>query len=115
MFWVIVKWLFVVSVISLIHYRVVAPLVEYRRLKSQGVVFNNTGIPMINDVLGLSDLAKKNPYVGQAVNLIKHTNKLEFHPPMHGIFTPAKILVYIASADYLDDVYINKNRYYTKD
>lgn len=67
------------------------------------------------DVIYLEKMGKDDPYVGQACNLIKYSNKLAYCPPMHGLYTPGKIIVYIAAAEYLDDVYINKNKYYTKD
>ena len=41
--------------------------------------------------------------------MIKYTNNLEYHPPMHGLFLPIKMIVYIASADLLDEVYVKKN------
>jgi len=34
---------------------------------------------------------------------------------MHGLFLPQKIIVYINSVDFLDDIYVKKNAYYTKD
>jgi len=34
---------------------------------------------------------------------------------MYGLYLPVHLIVYIASADYLDDVYIKKNAFYTKD
>ena len=64
---------------------------------------------MIDDVLALQEIALVDPYNGQANNLIKFTNNLEVCPPMHGLFTPAKLVVYIASADFLTEVYVTKN------
>lgn len=88
---------------------------EYRRLKAQGVVFNSRRFAFIDDFIGLIEYAAIDPYSGQSNNLIKYTNKLENHPPMHGLFTPAKTVVYFNSADFLDDLYVRKNQYYTKD
>jgi hypothetical protein len=34
---------------------------------------------------------------------------------MHGLFLPQKIIVYINSVDFLDDIYVKKNAFYTKD
>jgi hypothetical protein len=47
---------------------------EYKRLKAQGVVFNKNGIPLYNDVVGLNEIAVKDPYSMQGGNLIKLTN-----------------------------------------
>lgn len=91
------------------------PYSDYKRLEAQGVVFNARGFPLIYDVIGLNEIAQVDPYSMQGGNLIKLTNKLERFPPMHGLFLPQKIIVYVNSVDFLDDIYVKKNAYYTKD
>jgi hypothetical protein len=44
---------FGLAVVTLLYLRVFLPFMEYRRLKAQGVVFNNRGWPMIDDVIAL--------------------------------------------------------------
>ena len=62
------------TVIYLIYFRLIVPIMEYKRLKAQGVVFNKNGIPLYNDVVGLNEIAVKDPYSMQGGNLIKLTN-----------------------------------------
>lgn len=76
------------TVLYLLYARLLVPYMEYRRLKAQGVVFNSRGFPLFNDMFALDELAKIDPHSGQALNLIKYTNNLEFYPPMYGLYLP---------------------------
>jgi len=63
MFWEAVKYAFALVIFLIIWYRLLMPIMEYRRLKAQGVVFNSRRFPLIDDVVALFELGAKEPYI----------------------------------------------------
>ena len=68
--------IFVLAVILIAAYRLFILTKEISRLKSQGVVFNTKGIPIIDDVRARNELDKIDPFRSPICNVIKHTNNL---------------------------------------
>ena len=96
-------------------FRIALPIQNYRRLKAQGVVFNTRRFALLDDMVAKKEYTELNPFTPFVGHLIKHTNNLDKCPPIYGVFFPVSTLVFIASADLLEDVYVKQNAHFTKD
>jgi hypothetical protein len=63
MFWEVVKGTLALTIFLIVWYRLLIPIMEYRRLKAQGVVFNSRRFPLFDDVVALFELGAKDPYI----------------------------------------------------
>lgn len=53
MFWEVIKGALVLSVFLIVWYRLLIPIMEYRRLKAQGVIWNSRRFALFDDVVAL--------------------------------------------------------------
>lgn len=88
---------------------------EYRKLRAQGIPAVSGGFTILKDVLGMEEILKENPNALDMSYMCRRAMKVDSLPPACQLLMFGKPLVLINSAEYLQDIYINKNQFIDKD
>ena len=89
---------------------------EYLRYKKQGVPFNDKhGFSFFRDAKALTLGMHKDPYGMPWTEILQAQFEVSELPPITGmIHQGGAIGLSINSADFLEDIFINQNKYHTK-
>jgi hypothetical protein len=83
--------------------------VDYRRLKKEGVVFNDEkGFSLIRDLMELAKIMSDYPTELRLIEWYRTVGG-GLIPPITGVLTPSLLFMNIAKCDYLEDVYVTNN------
>ena len=96
-------------------YRLYQCYLEYLRFKKQGVIFNDKdGFSFIRDSRKLRSCAKENPNGCPWLTWQQHAHGVKTLPPITGVIIFDQLFLSINRVDFLEDIYVNKAKYYTK-
>ena len=88
---------------------------EYRRYKAQGVVFmDRDGFSVSRDIMTMKKSLDSDPYDYPWAQFQMNALGVSKIPPITGVIFPGLTTLSINSADFLDDIYVNQNKYHTK-
>ena len=96
----------------LVAYRLYKLLVfygQYRKLRAQGIPAVSGRYNILKDLIGLDAISKENPNALEMSALCRRTMNVEALPPATIFSMFGRPLLLINSAEYLQDIYVNKN------
>ena len=88
---------------------------QYRKLSVQGIPAVAGGFTIFRDVLGVFFIMKENPNALELSTLCRRSMKVDSLPPATIFSMLGKPWLLINSAEYLQDIYVNKNQFVDKD
>ncbi len=89
---------------------------EYKRLKAAGVAFNDkNGFSLIRDLISLRNAFSTAPFEYPFLTAQYNNYGTRNLPPITGIIMPIRVMLSINSCDFLEDIYVTKNKYHSKD
>ena len=88
---------------------------QYRKLRAQGIPAVSGRFNIMKDLMGLDAIVKENPNAMELSALCRRSMNVDVLPPAAIFSMFGRPLVLINSAEYLQDIYINKNQYVDKD
>jgi hypothetical protein len=88
---------------------------EYRRFKAQGVIFNDSmGFSHFRDMATMKKAVKDNPTDYPWSEWQIKALGVDALPPITGVIFPGKVGLSVNSVEFLNDIYVNQNKYHTK-
>lgn len=88
---------------------------QYRKLRAQGIPAVAGGFSILKDVLGMERISEENPNALDLSEMCRREMGVDVLPPATMLQIFGKPLLLINSAEYLQDIYVNKNQFVDKD
>ena len=112
-----IYWLLVVLAPLIVFrlYKLAIVYGQYRKLRAQGIPAVAGGFTIFRDVIGVVSIMKSNPNALELSTLCRRSMNVDSLPPATIFSMMGRPWLLINSAEYLQDIYVNKNQFVDKD